>query len=59
LKHLGLGVGYNYIQMDLDYSGDDDFLSEIDLTNGGVLAYAKLFFKIPPAPFRKLTCAHT
>ena len=44
LKHLGLGVGYNYIQMDLDYSGSDNFLSEIDLTNGGVLAYAKLYF---------------
>jgi len=44
LKHLGLGVGYNYVQMKLDYSGNDDFLSEIDLSNGGVLAFAKLYF---------------
>jgi hypothetical protein len=44
LKHLGLGVGYNYVQMKLDYSGSDDFLSEIDLSYGGVLAFAKLYF---------------
>ena len=44
LKHLGLGVGYNYIQMDLDYNGSDDFLSEIDLANGGFLAFAKFYF---------------
>ena len=44
LKYLGLGVGYNYVQMNLDYSGSDDFLSEIDLNNGGVLAFAKLYF---------------
>ena len=25
-------------------SGSDDFLSEIDLSNGGFLAYAKLYF---------------
>ena len=43
-KYLGLGVGYNYVQMNLDYSGSDDFLSEIDLNNGGVLAFAKLYF---------------
>jgi hypothetical protein len=44
LKYLGLGVGYNYVQMNLDYNGSDDFLSEIDLNNGGVLAFAKLYF---------------
>jgi len=44
LKYVGLGVGYNYVQMNLDYSGSDDFLSEIDLSNGGVLAFAKLYF---------------
>ncbi|MBT8370972.1 MAG: hypothetical protein KJO34_08420 [Deltaproteobacteria bacterium] len=44
LKYVGLGVGYNYVQMNLDYSGGDDFLSEIDLSYGGVLAYAKLYF---------------
>ncbi len=44
LKYLGLGVGYNYVQMDLEYSGSDDFLSEIDLSNGGFLAFAKLYF---------------
>jgi hypothetical protein len=43
-KYLGLGIGYNYVQMDLDYSGSDDFLSEIDLSNGGFLAFAKLYF---------------
>jgi hypothetical protein len=30
--------------MDLEYSGSDDFLSEIDLSNGGFLAFAKLYF---------------
>ena len=43
-KHVGLGVGYNYVQMDLDYNGSDDFLSEIDLANGGLLAFAKFYF---------------
>ena len=44
LKYLGLGVGYNYVQMKLDYSGSDNFLSEIDLSYGGVQAFAKLYF---------------
>ena len=44
LKHVGLGVGYNYVGMNLDYSGSDEFLSEIDLSNGGVLAFAKFYF---------------
>ncbi len=44
LKYLGLGVGYNYVQMNLEYSGSDDFLSEIDLSNGGVMAFGKLYF---------------
>jgi len=44
LKHLGLGVGYNYTQMDLEYSGSDDFLSEIDMSYGGFLAFAKVYF---------------
>ncbi len=44
LKNLGLGVGYNWVAMDLDYSGSDDFLRSIDLSYGGVLLYAKLFF---------------
>ena len=44
LKHLGLGVGYNYAVMDLKYSGSDDFLEEIDMSYGGVLLFAKLYF---------------
>jgi len=28
----------------LDYSGGDDFLSEIDISYGGVLAFAKFYF---------------
>jgi hypothetical protein len=44
LKYLGLGVGYNYVQMDLEYSGSDDFLSEFDLRYGGLLAFAKIYF---------------
>jgi len=44
LKYLGLGVGYNWVAMDLDYSGSDNFLRSIDLSYGGVLLYAKLFF---------------
>ena len=34
---LGEGAGINI-------DGSDDFLSEIDLNNGGVLAFAKLYF---------------
>jgi hypothetical protein len=44
LKYLGLGVGYNFTKTNLEYSGSDDFLSEVDLTNGGALAFAKLYF---------------
>jgi hypothetical protein len=25
LKHIGLGIGYNYVGMGLKYSGSDDF----------------------------------
>ena len=44
LKYLGLGIGYNFVGMDLKYSGDDDFLDEIDMSYGGVQAFAKLYF---------------
>jgi len=44
LKHLGLGVGYNYALMDIKYSGSDDFLEEINMSYGGVLLFAKLYF---------------
>ena len=44
LKHLGVGVGYNYAFMNLKYSGSDDFLEEIDMSYGGVLLFAKLYF---------------
>ena len=44
LKYLGLGVGYNFVSMNLEYSGSDDFLSEFDLRYGGLLAYAKIYF---------------
>ena len=30
--------------MDLEYSGDDDFLEEIDMSYGGVQAFVKLYF---------------
>ena len=43
-KYLGLGVGYNFVAMDLKYSGSDDFLDEIDMSYGGVQAFAKLYF---------------
>ena len=26
LKYLGLGIGYNFVAMNLEYSGSDDFL---------------------------------
>jgi hypothetical protein len=29
LKHLGLGVGYNYTQINLNYSGSDNFVNRI------------------------------
>lgn len=44
MKHFGLGLGYNYVQMGLDYDGSDNFLSEIDLAYGGFLLFAKLYF---------------
>lgn len=44
LKHLGLGVGYNYVQMDLEYSGSDDFLSEIDISYGGGSGVCQVLF---------------
>ncbi len=44
LKYLGLGVGYNYVQLDLDYDGSDNFLSEINLAYGGVLLFGKIYF---------------
>ncbi len=44
LKYLGLGVGYNFVAMGLDYSGRDNFLSEIDLSYGGLLLFGKLYF---------------
>ena len=44
LKHLGLGVGYNYALMDLKYSGSDDFLEKINMSYGGVLLFTKLYF---------------
>ncbi len=40
-KYAGVGVGYNYVQMDLDYDGSDDFLSGINLSYGGVLLFGK------------------
>lgn len=44
LKYLGLGVGYNFVAMDIDYSGSDNFLRSIDLSYGGVFLYGKLYF---------------
>ncbi|MEX1350379.1 MAG: hypothetical protein AB1Z31_21905, partial [Desulfobacterales bacterium] len=29
MKHLGLGVGYNYAQINLNYSGRDNFVNRI------------------------------
>jgi len=43
-KYAGVGVGYNFVQMDLDYSGGDNFLSEIDLGYGGLLFFGKIYF---------------
>jgi len=44
LKHLGVGIGYNYALMDLKYSGSDDFLEEMNMSYGGVLLFTKLYF---------------
>lgn len=43
-KYAGVGVGYNYVQMDLDYDGSDNFLSEINLGYGGFLLFGKICF---------------
>jgi len=43
-KYAGVGVGYNFVQMDLDYSGGDNFLSKINLGYGGLLFFGKIYF---------------
>jgi hypothetical protein len=44
MKYLGLGIAYNFTALDLKYSGNDDFLDEIDMSYDGVQAFAKFYF---------------
>lgn len=44
LKYLGLGVGYNFVGMNLNYDGSDDFLDEIDMSYGGFQLFGKIYF---------------
>jgi hypothetical protein len=43
-KYAGVGLGYNFVGMDISKDGNDTGLSEIDMTYGGLLLYAKLYF---------------
>jgi hypothetical protein len=43
-KYAGVGLGYNFVSMDISKDSDDAFLSQIDMSYGGLLLYAKLYF---------------
>jgi hypothetical protein len=43
-KYAGVGLGYNFVGMDISKDGNDTGLSEIDMSYGGLLLYAKLYF---------------
>jgi hypothetical protein len=43
-KYAGVGLGYNFVSMDISKDSDNAFLSQIDMSYGGLLLYAKLYF---------------
>ena len=47
-KHVGLGLGYNTMRLDIEAEGKDfpeiDLRGNIDFTYGGIQLYAKLYF---------------
>ena len=42
-KYAGVGIGYNFMYMNAS-KDKDDFLSEIEVSYGGLLLYGKLYF---------------
>lgn len=43
-KYAGVGLGYNFVSMDISKDKSDAFLNQIDMSYGGLLLYAKLYF---------------
>jgi hypothetical protein len=43
-KYAGVGLGYNFVSMNISKDDSDAFLSEIDMSYGGLLLYTKLYF---------------
>jgi hypothetical protein len=43
-KYAGVGLGYNFVSMNISKDGSDSGLNEIDMSYGGLLLYAKLYF---------------
>ena len=42
-KYAGIGIGYNFMYMEAS-KDKDDFLSEVNMSYGGLLLYGKLYF---------------
>jgi hypothetical protein len=42
-KYAGIGIGYNFMWMQASQN-KDDFLSEVDMSYGGLLLYGKIYF---------------
>ena len=43
-KYAGVGLGNNFVGMDISKNGDDNGLTEIDMSYGGLLLFAKIYF---------------
>ena len=43
-KYAGVGLGYNFVSMDISKDDDDAFLNQIDMSYGGLLLFAKIYF---------------
>jgi hypothetical protein len=42
-KYAGIGIGYNFMYIEASQN-KDDFLSEVQMSYGGLLLYGKLYF---------------
>ena len=43
-KYAGVGLGYNFVSMNISKDGSDSLLNEIDMSYGELLLYAKLYY---------------
>lgn len=43
-KYAGVGLGYDFVSMDISKDGNDTFLSQIDMSYGGLSLFAKIYF---------------